>query len=265
MGHERNGLLPATGRWRKVVAGIAGADASSALVANLAGETLIAVKGRLHQVERDEGVRAAFGFLVGLALAARGTALNVPEQRVALDQNPTTLEIAKSLRDYVANRDGSAEYREIAQAASIDAITEWVADTSRQGDFFATQGDLFSTQRSGRAVWAGAGSGAGFCELARKFFARFTERYLNYFLDRTASEVLPDIESRNAFSKGLRNHVDTVSHHAFDTVRIAQSFAAGWFNRHAPRGAITERQIGGFLHVAFAKIREELIRQTQAR
>ena len=75
MGHERNGLLPVNGRWRRIVAGIAGADVSPAVVADLAAQTLRAVRGRLNQVERDEGVRAAFGFLVGLSLAARTAAL----------------------------------------------------------------------------------------------------------------------------------------------------------------------------------------------
>lgn len=258
MGHERLGVLPATGRWRKIVANIAGSEVSPSFVAIVAEDTLLAVKSRLHQVERDDGVRAAFGFLVGLALAGRGSNVSTPNPYINLDENPSTIELARRLRDYVATRPGSPEYRDLAQAAGIEAISEWVTDSDRQAE-------LFRRSQSSRAVWKRAGEGAGFCELARKFFARFTERYLNYFLDRTASSALSDVASRESFGKRLRGHVDVVSHHAFDTALITQSFAAGWFNRYAPEGTIADEDIGRFLHVAFAKIREELFRQARTR
>ena len=48
---------------------------------------------------------------------------------------------------------------------------------------------------------------------------------------------------------------------AFETSRITQSFAAGWFNRYARERAPTKAELEGFLSVAFGKMREELMRE----
>jgi hypothetical protein len=110
-------------------------------------------------------------------------------------------------------------------------------------------------------VWGRASNGAGFCELSRLFFAKFTERYLNYFLEREASAALPTIEDRQRFREQLRQHVDQVSQHAFEKAKITQSFAAGWYNRHARRGRPSRLEVERFLSIAFGKIREELLRE----
>src|SRR5207237_918033 len=110
-------------------------------------------------------------------------------------------------------------------------------------------------------VWKQASNGGGFCELSRIFFGKFTERYLNYFLEREASAVLPNLEQRERFSQELTQRVDDVSRYAFETARITQSFAAGWFNKHARSGLPSDASIRGFLRLAIAKLREELRRE----
>jgi hypothetical protein len=97
--------------------------------------------------------------------------------------------------------------------------------------------------------------------VARIFFAKFTERYLRYFLEREASAELPSLEAREKFSQQLSAHVDAVSQHAFETSKIAQSFAAGWFNNHARNAHPSEREIEGFLGLSFGKLQEELQRE----
>ena len=59
----------------------------------------------------------------------------------------------------------------------------------------------------------------------------------------------------------LRATVDGVSRHAFETSRITQSYAAGWFQKHAKEGMPSEGQIQKFLSFALHKIREELRRE----
>jgi len=85
---------------------------------------------------------------------------------------------------------------------------------------------------------------------------------LNYFLDREASAVSTSIEQRDLFQNQIRNQIDAVSRHAFETAKIAQSFAAGWYNRHAKDTVPTDDEIGGFLAIAFGKLREDLRRET---
>ncbi|MGB8472696.1 MAG: hypothetical protein WCE61_01275, partial [Candidatus Acidiferrum sp.] len=61
----------------------------------------------------------------------------------------------------------------------------------------------------------------------------------------------------------LRSNIDGASRHAFETAKITQSFAAGWFNRHVRGGSNpTDAEIRGFLAIAFGKMREDLRRET---
>ena len=113
-------------------------------------------------------------------------------------------------------------------------------------------------------IWRRANNAEGFCEVARLFFSKFTERYLNYFLGREASAVLANAGEREQFASQLREHVDTVSKFAFETSRITQSFAAGWFNRHARDQAPSLDELEGFLSIAFGKMREGLMREASS-
>jgi hypothetical protein len=110
-------------------------------------------------------------------------------------------------------------------------------------------------------VWRKAGNGAGFCELSRLFFAKFTQRYLEYFLQRASPATLGGIGERVQFEQQLAKHVDDISLHAFETAKITQSFAAGWFNNRVKGDVPNEKEIEGFLSVAFGKIRDALQRE----
>ena len=254
MGHERVGALPRTKRWRTIVDAIATFSSySSADIAQIADSTLHNVSGRFKQIHKDTGVQAAFGYLVALATShlPRGSGLASPE--TSLYENPSPIRIVKNLNDWVKSHAGSREYAEIACRAAADTIAQWTRTHSRQQL-------LFDDSTSAQNVWAQSSNGAGFCEVARSFFAHFTGRYLKYFLEREASAQLSSIKVRGDFSKNLLQHVEDISQHAFETSKITQSFAAGWFNNHARGSRPTDTEIEGFLAIAFSKIHEELHR-----
>jgi hypothetical protein len=250
MGHERTGALPKTERWAKVVRDIAdfsGAEEQSRRIAN---NSLDNVRTRFESVQRDPGVHAAFKFLTSLAVSGADAA-GAPD--LGLPDNPTPFAVAKALNNAVGKQ-GSQEYAAIASAAATDAIANWYGQN-------AEQSFLFGSAEQNAAIWRKAGTAGGFCEIARLFFAKFTERYLNYFVEREASAVSRTIEQRDLLQKQLRNHIDSVSRHAFETARIAQSFAAGWYNRHARDAMPTDDEISSFLAIAFGKLREDLRRE----
>jgi hypothetical protein len=256
VGHERIGVLPRTTRWRKIVAELAKLPSAEANVSELASGTLECVRTRFREIHRDTGVQAAFEFLVGLAVT--GGIGDPPSEwsdlLVNFTNNASPLRIAQALRTWVNGREDSLEYSSIAERAATDAITNWHSRQSEQGSLFGSSDEVAN-------VWKRASNGAGFCELSRLFFAKFTERYLNYFLEREASAALPTIEARERFREQLRQHVDQISQHAFETAKITQSFAAGWYNSHARRGRPSRREIERFLSIAFGKMREELLRE----
>lgn len=142
--------------------------------------------------------------------------------------------------------------------AAADAFSEWYrANKSDQTLLFQPTQEFFET-------WRKVANGGGFCELARVFFSKLTVRYLNYFLERAASEVLPSVERREAFKQDLARHLDDISRHAFETSKITQSFAAGWFNKNTKSDWPSDSAIQGFLHVAFGKLEDEIRREEQA-
>ena len=256
MGHERVGALPRTKPWQDVVAGIADAAAVDGDVEGLANATLKNVRSRLLAIPADAGFAAAFKFLLGLSLSA---SLGVDrallgDLAIDLEANPSPLKLASALERYVANNTQSAEYAEIARKAAVDAISIWTERHTRQLSF--TGEHEYASE-----IWRKASNGSGFCEVARLFFGKFVERYLNYFIGREASAHLASTEDRERLARRLGDHVDGVSHHAFETARITQSFAAGWFNRYAREGMPAPEEIARFLSHAVGKLCEELNRE----
>lgn len=254
MGHERVGLLPKSRKWRDIVSSIAGASSTDTSLSSLVSRTLEAVRNRYLSIYRDKGVQAAFGTLVALSHPPNIQEGSVVGIGLDIGSNPSPLHITVALRNWVSSHADSSEYAELAKCAAADVIGIW---TSR----YASQRDLFSGVRTAQSIWTEAASGSGFCEVARLFFSKFTERYLLYFLEREASSQISTVFEREQFGKRLTEYVDTISKHAFETAKIMQSFAAGWYNTHVKAGAPSDHEVESFLRLSFGKIREELLRE----
>lgn len=248
MGHERIGVLPKTKRWRAIVAEIAAVDTPPNDVPEIARHTLSALGSRYVDLAADAAVEAAFGFLVDLARTAAG------KEATADIATKSPLSIVTDLGQRLGATEGSLETVEIVRRAAADAIATWGRENA------TTQSQLFADSAPANP-WRGLGTGAGFCELSRLFFSRLTERYLGYFLDREASAALPNLQAREQFRRQLQAHLGEVSRHSFETAKITQSFAAGWFNKNAATNQPTQAQIRRFLSYAFAKLREDLRRE----
>lgn len=257
MGHERIGFLPRTTSWRKIVNGLEGAPyATEGEFADLASKTLEQVRERFLALHRDSGVQAALGFLVALARSTAVTESSRAAPAIELPSSLSPLRLSIALNNWVDANAKSQEYAEIAKRAAAETLAIWHRTQIRQGGLFANEPGEIS-----REAWASASTGAGFSEISRLFLARFTERYLRYFLEREASATIKSIDARDRFSERLHNSVDQVSQHAFETSKIAQSFAAGWFNKYARDQTPDNTKLSKFLRVAFSKLREELRRE----
>lgn len=258
MGHERVGTLPKTQEWRSLVAQLGQAALSNEAADSLASSTLHQVRHRFDRIQQDTGVQAAFGFLLALSTShTRPDASGKASPPLTLTDRPSVLRLVTELGTWVRKHQGSSEYGELAQRAAADAIAAWVKARTEQRD-------LFSPEHDTESIWRAANNGAAFSEISRVFFGKFVERYLKYFLEREASATLPTIAERDQFSHRLESQIDALSHHAFETSKITQSFAAGWFNKHLAEGhRPPDSEITGFLSVAFGKLREELRRESE--
>ena len=257
MGHERVGALPHSKQWRDIVAQMESYSGSAEEVTALAASTLKNVRSRYQKLHFDEGVISAFQFLIALAKCASegNRQSDSPVPTIDHGENPTPLRLVAELRTWVDAHGGSQEYAEIAKKASADAIMLW-------SDKHKMRPTLFSDEQDSKYVWQRADSGSGFCEVATLFFSKFTERYLNYFLEREASAVVASSRERDNLGFQLRDHYARVSQYAFETSRITQSFSAGWFKRYAQDDIPPKEEIESFLSRAFAKMEEDLLRET---
>jgi hypothetical protein len=259
MGHERIGRLPRTVAWRQIVEALKTAGSGTeADVSQVAAKTIQQVRHRFQSIHKDSGVQAAFGFLVAIARAEEPTAIGRAAPDIPLPSEAPPLRLAVALNNWVDKHAQSLEYAELAKRAAGEVLAGWHREKTRQLGLFA-----HAPSDSSRDAWLAASSGAGFSEVSRLFFAHFTERYLRYFLDREASSVTASIEQRELLTERLHRSVDLISRHAFETARIAQSFAAGWYNKHARTQTPTNARLSTFLRIAFGKLREELRRESE--
>lgn len=257
MGHERIGFLPKTTSWKKIVKNLEiAASGTDADFSSLASNTLELVRKRFLDLHKDAGVQAAFGFLVALSRSEEATTKSRAAPNIQLPSALSPLRLSAALNDWVDSHAQSQEYAEIAKRSAAEALTSWHIEQTSQPGLFHDGPEHVSAN-----AWAKASSGAGFSDVSRVFLARFTERYLRYFLEREASASIKSISARDTFSHRLHDSLDLVSRHAFETSKIAQSFAAGWFNKHAREQTPTNANLSRFLRVAFSKMREELRRE----
>jgi hypothetical protein len=242
MGHERVGYLPKSKRWRSLVAEMAAYAEEPEQVTRHAANTVSAVDTRFTQLGADPAVRLAFAELVRLAQA---------QQKGAGDEwQPIAFSQAL---DRKLPRSGSLDTRAIVHQAAVEAILRWQLDNQERS------GDLFP--EASKSPIKGLGSGAGFSDVARRFFSSLSLRYLNYFLEREASAAISNLAARERFRAQLQAHVEDVSRHAFETARITQSFAAGWFNKYTAGGRTPlPGELNRFLRYAFSKLREDFRR-----
>jgi len=260
MGHERVGILPKSKRWIRLVDLTVGVYASEVPVGEVAAQTLQNVRRQYETLFQDDAVKSAFAFLAKFAHACRSEDPHETLKAcgITMAEKPTLLAIVRTLREQISPQHAATEYGQITIGAAADAIGHWYKQNASE------QMPLFKPSSKFLDSWRPLGDGSGFCELSRLFFGKVTERYLNYFLERAASAKCPSLEHRERFQEGIRSHVDDISKHAFETAKITQSFAAGWFNGHAREKVPTDREIEGFLYVAFGKMRDELRREEEA-
>ena len=258
MGHERVGALPKSRRWREIVEGISQATRGEVPVASLTDRTLNAVRSRFTALKTDQCTFDVFAALVRLASSCKGADDRAMRSVLGTETPATPLAVARFLHRVAQESDGKSEYGELVGSAGGDAVAEWFrAAKSPEEPLFESLSHPFET-------WRGLSTGAGFCELSRLFFARCTERYLNYFLEREASAVAPDIGARERLRESLEAHFADTSRHAFETSKITQSFAAGWFNKNAKDRVPERDEIRGFIVHSFEKLREALAREATA-
>jgi len=254
MGHERVGILPRRKPWNEIVSLLRLAlEDEFTKTASLVSQTLAEVKNRYRRLHQDSGVQAAFAYLIALSTSKLPSVEGLASVDTKLEKNPSPLRITVDLANWVKLHTNSPEYAELACRAAADTISYWSREKSNQQL-------LFGDSTNAIHIW-GDTDGRAFSSISRTFFAKLTERYVRYFIERNASAESPSLQSRQRLEAALSAHFDEISRHAFETTKITQSFAAGWFNKNTKTERPGDKKISGFLAVAFGKLQEELSRE----
>jgi hypothetical protein len=261
MGHERLGFVPKTKHWYNLMDKITNFSIDKDTSFEIASQVLKNVRLQYERLEKDGSIISSFKFLVILSYAAK---FKDPHQYllkegISLKDDISPLSLSKEINKWVGHNVDSMEYRTFSKSALIETIVEWYQKNE------SPQIDLFKKSKDPYSVWRKASDGSGFCELSRSYFAKFTGKYLKYFLDRIASSKISNLSQREKLESKINNNINVISEHAFETSKITQSFAAGWYNKYASEELPNENQIKKFIYKAFDKIKSELLIEEKKR
>jgi hypothetical protein len=259
MGHERIGFLPHTKQWKEIIEKLCLFGDSKTSISQIANETLHAVKKTYESMPFDDSVIKALYFLATLAYSAKqenqiGFLL---ENGYDVDDQMSLFSLMSSAQTYITTDVGSLEINKIAKDAVMQAIIDYQQNHET--------GQLSLLSEHSENVWSNVGTGAAFCEMARTFFASFTERQLKYYIERAAASCIDNYETLRAFNQQLSAQSKSIADHTFEISKLTQSFAAGWYNNNVVNSLPNQNQVEGFLRISFGKLREEFRREAEGK
>jgi len=253
MGHTRLGELPRTRKWAQVVDLIGG----GAGVAQLANATITAAERGMKFAANDKGLVETIWLLTQLPLAAQTKDFPGALRKAGLNvsDSPGLMEIVGAVSDVIDSRlrhnRGRTDLGEIAQMAATETISKYVGSRVPGGLFGPSPGDV-------QKAFASLATVKQFSSFAKHFFARMTNRCLNYYLSRAMAYHVGDgrrfstLAQHAQFSKALEVHCHQAS-------VIVERFSGEWFSKtNWEKQGISRDDASGFSHVAMDKLVAEL-------
>lgn len=257
MGHVRIGFLPHTKQWNSIVQSLSLFGGDADVVLKIANNTLDAIRNTYEILPYDESIIKAITYLANLAFSAKQSdqIAYLNNNGYDVDEEMSLLSLVSSAQEYISVGQGSCEINKLAKDAAMQSIIKYY-ENHNDGQLTLFGGET-------RNPFANAGTGAAFCEMARSFFAVFTDKQIKYYVEREAASSINDYRQLDNFTKTLTEQASSIADHAFEISKLMQSFAAGWFNKYAIDSAPSYDETVSFLTLSFAKMREELRREAE--
>jgi hypothetical protein len=252
MGHIKLGNLPRTRKWQQVVALIEG----GAGTVQIANATITAAEQGFKLAAEDKGLVDTIWLLTQLPLAAKSEDFGQALQSVGLDvsDSPGLMEVLGAFSDAIdkklTNNGGRTDLGEMAQMAATETMSQIIG--SRTQSLFGTTSDDVKN------AFSKVATNKQFSIFARDFFARLTNKCLDYFVSKAVSHHLGEgkrfrtLAQQGEFIKALGTHSREAS-------KIIEEFSGGWFSKtNWEKKGISRKDAAGFTHVAMKKIVAEL-------
>jgi len=252
MGHIRIGKLPKIRGWKQVIALLDSADSSSSEVA---AATAKAAKDFFSQKKGDPALAFSYWLLTQITSRAKSEDFMEEIKRMGLDISKTKNafdflgRIATFARAQIKLRGETFPISEFAQLSLREVLTETIGQQS-QTLFGTTQKDVILACRK-------YSTPNQFAKLARNYFAKVLNRVLQFFISKESPNKIglerkfKDISDLSSFNLALEAY-------CYQSAKIVEEFAGGWYSKRNWQGEISEQDAKGFVSVAIEKLRAEI-------
>lgn len=253
MGHVRDGRLPRTKPWLRVVELM---SSSPDEIDKIADATASAAQQRLRQLRNDASLAYCFWLLTRIASASRGDDFSgaLGELGIHIRANETALsfiaQVSRQAGAEVSNHTDSGPFSEVASLAMRRALAETVGQQGRSL-FGSSLDDLKQAFRQ-------YSTPAQFSTIATLYFSDAFARTLRYYVDR---ELANNIGSEHRMSSAAQGEAftDALDLYARQTASIMRRFAEEWYSKHywLDKGRISLQDAQGFTAYAIKKLQSD--------
>lgn len=255
MGHVRLGKLPASRKWKDIVAYLAAGDVD---VGHLANAIYKATENDLMLAAKDDAFVEVCWLLIKIPQAAKS-----PDFAKALKEIGIEAPSDPSLLDVVIGFDAAIEKVIRRDDAHITDLGEMSRQAGIAALYEVTQERLPALWQAGsdddRTTLATLASPDKFGELAQRFFTKLTERNILYYLDREWPKHIG--RDKLAHSLGDMSLLErSVRRHCEETTLIMREFSRGWLAKKLTIAGrpISRLQTSKFASYALTKISAEM-------
>jgi len=257
MGHIRLGRLPKIKGWGQVVKLLDSIDSSSD---EIAAATARAAKDFFAQRSTDPALVFSYWFLTQITFRSRSDDFIAELEKIKLDisnvQNAFDfLSIITSFtRTEIKSRGETFPLSDFAQLSLREVLTETIGQQC-QSLFGTTLEDI-------RLACYRYSTPQQFASLARLYFSKVLNRSLQFFISKETSNKVgygrkfEDISDLLDFNNALEAY-------CYQSSKIVEDFAGGWYSKRNWQGEISEQDARGFVAVAMDKLRSEIAREEQ--
>lgn len=251
MGHLRLGVLPAGRRWNKVVELLA----TGGEVGALAEAVAHAAEAEFRSASGDPALEYTVWLLTQLPIAARSPqfAARLGEIGFEAGSEQSLLGLVSGFTSAIDKHVAGSPYRtdlgELARLAAAESLSAAIA--AGLPSLFATSADDVRLELGKLA------SKDRFAGLTRDFFARLTQKTLEYYISRELPNHVGPGKPIGSIDKQIEFRI-ALERHCREASLIVEEFAGGWYSKANYKGAITPAQARGFTEYALTKMRAEL-------
>jgi hypothetical protein len=252
MGHIRLGRLPKTRSWADVTDLLELPERSTKDVATA---TINVAKDYLLSLSSDPGLYHSFWLLTQLTWQSRTEKFYeaLSEIGIEIREEKSALGFISKVSEFsnneIRNRPNLSIFSDVAQQSMKEALNRILSERT-ENLFGASIEDI-------RLALKEIANEKQFAKLSRFYFSSFLNRYLQFFVSK---EISNHIGANSGFEsiKDVAEFDEAMRVFCFQSARIIEDFAGGWYSKRNWQGDISQKDAKNFVFVALKKMRDEL-------